>query len=206
MAQTSKSNTRKTTLRVVESPDAVYQLRIELLDLRPAIWRQILVRGSVELSRLHVILLITMGWDGGHVHEYVIGDKNYGEVDPLFRSNVPDDPPLLDEAEATLAAALGERKSFTYVYDYGDNWQHRVKVEKILPADPDLRSPLCLDGRNACPPEDVGGGPGYIEFLEAIRDPSHEDHHEQLEWCGGSFDPDAFDLVAVNERLSEFEF
>jgi hypothetical protein len=77
---------------------------------------------------------------------------------------------------------------------------------KILPADPDLRSPLCLDGRNACPPEDAGGGPGYIEFLEAIGDPSHEDHHQQLEWCGGSFDPDAFDLVAVNERLSEFEF
>ncbi|WP_232624501.1 plasmid pRiA4b ORF-3 family protein [Paraburkholderia ginsengisoli] len=92
------------------------------------------------------------------------------------------------------------------IYDFGDNWQHRVKVEKILPPDSDLRSPICLAGRNACPPEDVGGGPGYIEFLEAITDPSHEDHEQLLEWCGGSFDPDAFDLAAVNERLSEFEF
>ncbi|MCX4175154.1 MULTISPECIES: plasmid pRiA4b ORF-3 family protein [Paraburkholderia] len=206
MAQARKSSSRKPTLRMVSSPEFVYQLRVELLGLRPAIWRQILVRGSVELSRLHVILLMTMGWDGGHVHEYVIGDKNYGEVDPFFRPDVPDDPPVLDEAKATLAVVLGDRKLFTYIYDFGDNWQHRVKVEKILPPDPDLRSPICLAGRNACPPEDVGGGPGYIEFLEAITDPSHEDHEQLLEWCGGSFDPDTFDVAAVNERLSEFEF
>ena len=206
MAQARKSSSRKPTLRMVSSPEFIYQLRVELLGLRPAIWRQILVRGSVQLSRLHAILLMTMGWDGGHVHEYVIGDKNYGEVDPLFRPDVPDDLPLLDEAKATLAVVLGDRKLFTYIYDFGDNWQHRVKVEKILPPDPDLRSPICLAGRNACPPEDVGGGPGYIEFLEAIADPSHEDHEQLLEWCGGSFDPDAFDLAAVNERLSEFEF
>lgn len=206
MAQARKSSSRKPTLRMVSSPEFIYQLRVELLGLRPAIWRQILVRGSVQLSRLHAILLMTMGWDGGHVHEYVIGDKNYGEVDPLFRPDVPDDPPLLDEAKATLAVVLGDRKLFTYIYDFGDNWQHRVKVEKILPPDSDLRSPICLAGRNACPPKDVGGGPGYIEFLEAITDPSHEDHEQLLEWCGGSFDPDAFDLAAVNERLSEFEF
>ncbi|CAE6934876.1 hypothetical protein R69927_07371 [Paraburkholderia domus] len=206
MAQARKSSSRKPTLRMVNSPEFVYQLRVELLGLRPAIWRQILVRGSVGLSRLHVILLMTMGWDGGHVHEYVIGGKNYGEVDPFFRPDVPDDPPVLDEAKATLAVVLGDRKLFTYIYDFGDNWQHRVKVEKILPPDPDLRSPICLAGRNACPPEDVGGGPGYIGFLEAITDPSHEDHEQLLECCGGSFDPDAFDVAAVNERLSEFEF
>jgi hypothetical protein len=78
-----------------------------------------------------------------------------------------------------------------------------VKIEKVLPPDPELRLPLCLAGRNACPPEDVGGGPGYLEFLEAINDPSHEEHQQMLEWCVGSFDPDAFDLDAVNQRLSE---
>jgi hypothetical protein len=115
---------------MVSSPEFIYQLRVELLGLRPAIWWQILVRGSVELSRLHVILLMTMGWDGGRMHEYIIGDTNYGEVDPVFRPDVPDDPPLLYEDKVTLAAALGDRKSFTYIYDFGDNWQQRVKVEK----------------------------------------------------------------------------
>jgi len=91
-------------------------------------------------------------------------------------------------------------------YDHGDNWQHRVKVEEILPPDPELRSPICLAGHNACPPEDVGGDPGYIESLAALNNASREDHHQQLEWCVGSFDPDAFDLDAINERLSEFEF
>jgi hypothetical protein len=112
---------------------------------------------------------------------------------------------MLNEARVTLTAALGALKSFTYIYDYGDDWRHRVKVEKILPPDSELRSPLCLAGRNACPPEDVGGTPGYIEFLDAIKDPSHEEHHQMLEWCGGSFDPNAFDLDGVNLRLSDIK-
>ncbi len=72
--------------------------------------------------------------------------------------------------------------------------------------DPDMRRPLCLDGRNACPPEDVGGVPGYADFLEAITDPTHEKHDHFLEWCGGSFDPEAFDLVLANQLLSEVKF
>jgi hypothetical protein len=176
------------------------------MNLRPAVWRQILIRGSVKLSKLNAILLMTMGWDGGHMHQFVIGGTDYAVVDPVFRLGVWDNPPMLDENKVTLAGALGDRKSFTHLYDFGDKWENRVKVEKILPADPDLRSPVCLAGRNACPPDDVGGGPGYIAFLDAIVDPSHEDHEELLEWCGGGFDPDAFDLAAVNERLSKLKF
>ena len=80
-----------------------------------------------------------------------------------------------------------------------------MKIEKILAPDPKLRLPTCLAGRNACPPEDMGGPPGYIGFLEAINDRSHEDHERMLEWCGGSFDPDAFDLDAVNRDLSRIK-
>jgi hypothetical protein len=102
-----------------------------------------------------------------------------------------------------LTKALGTLKSFTYLYDYGENWQRGVKIEKVLPHDPELRSPLCLADRHACPPEDVGGGPGYLEFLDAINDPTHDEHQQRLEWSGGSFDPSTFDLVAVNQRLSK---
>ena len=97
-------------------------------------------------------------------------------------------------------------KSFTYIYDYGDNWQHRIKVEKALVPDPDMHRPLCLDGQYACPPEDVGGVPGYADFLEAITDPTHVEHEHFLEWSGGSFDLAAFDLLLANQRLSEVKF
>jgi len=142
-----------------------------------------------------------MGWGGGHLHEFVFGDANYGVPDSEF----PDDPPLLNQARVTLARALGGLKSFTYIYDYGDNWQHRVKLEKVLPPDPVLESPYCLDGRNACPPDDVGGTPGYLEFLEAINDAANPEHQRMLDWCGGSFDPRDFDVQEVNDRLSEIK-
>jgi len=147
------------------------------------------------------VLLLAMGWDGDHAHEFIIGDTNYGDPSPDW----PSDPPMLNETKVTLTKALGGLKSFTYLYDYGDNWQHKVKVEKVLNIDLGLTSPLCLAGRNACPPEDVGGAPGYSEFLEAINDPTHEEHQQMIDWCGGSFDSDAFDLDAASQRLFEIK-
>ncbi|PYE26367.1 pRiA4b ORF-3-like protein [Paraburkholderia silvatlantica] len=105
-----------------------------------------------------------------------------------------------------MAKALGALRSFTYIYDYGDDWRHRIKVEKALAPDPHMCWPLCLDGQNACPPEDVGGVPGYADFLQATSDPGHEEHDHFLTWCGGGFDPTAFDIVLANQRLSEVKF
>jgi len=192
---------RKAPVRVVKTDTPIYQLRIELLDLEPAIWRQVLVPASIRLHKLHVVLLWTMGWAGGHLHEFIIGYDRYGEPDPNY-----DTPPLIQRDDrATLAAALGGRKAFTYLYDYGDGWEHGVSVEKILPPNPAMKSPQCLDGANACPPEDVGGPPGYVEFLQAISDPKHDEHQDLLEWCGGSFDPIAFRLEDVNDRLRQIK-
>ncbi|MEI7298270.1 plasmid pRiA4b ORF-3 family protein [Paraburkholderia tropica] len=163
---------------------------------------RIIVPGSIRLGKLHVVLL-AMGWDGGHPHEFVFGETNYGEPDDFgFQS----DPSMLNEARVTLPKALRGSRSFTYNYDYGDNWQNRVKVEKALVPDPDMRRPLCVDGQNARPPEDVGGVPGYADFLEAIGDSAHEEHDHFLEWCGGNFEAAAFDLVLTNQRLSVIKF
>nr|WP_322075672.1 plasmid pRiA4b ORF-3 family protein [Burkholderia cenocepacia] len=162
---------RKPAVRLVKAPVPDYILRVELKYIKPAIWRRIVVPGSIRLGKLHVVLQLAMGWEGGHLHEFVFGEPNYGEPDDFgFQS----DPPMLNEAQVTLSKALGGLKSFTYIYDYGDNWQHRIKVEKALVPDPDMRRPLCLDGQNACPSEDVGGVPGYAGFLEAITDPAHD--------------------------------
>jgi hypothetical protein len=89
-----------------------------------------------------------------------------------------------------------------YVYDFGDDWVHRVVVEKVVRADPNVAYPCCIGGRRACPPEDCGGVWGYQEFLAAISDPHHPEHESMLEWAGGEFDPEAFDPAgdAVTER------
>lgn len=192
---------RKAPLRGVRSAPPIYQLRIELLDVEPTIWRRILVPAAIKLNKLHVVLLWTMGWAGGHLHEFIIGHDHYGESDPDFDTA----PRLQRDDRATLATALGARKYFTYLYDYGDGWEHRVTIEQVLPPDSALKSPLCLEGANACPPEDVGGPPGYADFLEAINDPTHEEHETLLEWCGGSFDPTAFRLEHINAILSEIK-
>ena len=192
---------RKAPLRAVKVQAPVYQLRIELLYVQPAIWRRILVPAAIKLHRLHAVLLWTMGWAGGHLHEFVIGHNHYGEPDPYY-----DTPPEVQrEDRVTLAAALGARKSFIYLYDFGDGWEHRVAVEKILPPDSGLKLPLCLDGANACPPEDVGGPPGYVDFLQAINDPAHDEHASMLEWCGGSFDPTTFRPDNINAALRQFK-
>ena len=156
---------------------------------------------TIKLDRLHGVLLWTMGWAGGHLHEFVIGHDHYGEPDPYY-----DTPPVVQrEDRVTLAAALGARKSFIYLYDFGDGWEHRVTVEKILPPEPGLKLPQCLAGANACPPEDVGGPPGYADFLEAIRNPAHEEHAEMLEWCGGAFDPAAFRPDDINTAFRDLK-
>lgn len=95
----------------------------------------------------------------------------------------------------------GEGGTPIYEYDFGDGWDHELKIEKIVPADLTAHYPRCTAGSRACPPEDCGGPPGYERLLEALRDPKHEDHEQMREWIGGEFDPEAFDLDEVNRVL-----
>lgn len=90
---------------------------------------------------------------------------------------------------------------FLYEYDFGDSWEHTLRVEKILPPEPGVHYPQCLAGKRACPPEDVGGVWGYQEFLAALADPDDPQHDEYLEWIGGEFDAETFDPGEVNARL-----
>ncbi len=178
-----------------------WQLYVELEDVRPKVWRRLLVPLTIDLSRLHVMLLWGTGWDGGHVHEFVFGHDHYGATEP--GREFPDD--LMPEEDVTLSEALGKRKSFEYLYDFGDAWWHKVKVEKIVTLNAPIETAQCIGGENACPPEDVGGAPGYEEFLAALADPNHPEHAEQKEWIGRPFDPRAFDIDEVNARLNARE-
>jgi hypothetical protein len=107
----------------------------------------------------------------------------------------------IDEKGVTVLQALREERSFLYEYDFGDSWDHDVVVEALTWSYFGLKFAVCVDGQNACPPEDVGGAPGYAEFLEAIVDPEDEEHDHYLEWVGGSFDPSEFDLASTNAAL-----
>ena len=112
---------------------------------------------------------------------------------------------VTSESRTRLGPSLGRLKTFSYIYDFGDSWEHKLNVEKLLPLGAVERYPLCLDGAHAVPPEDVGGPPGYIDFLEAISDSHHPEHEETLDWCGGEFDPGTFDIDRINKILARIK-
>ncbi|OGQ71207.1 MAG: hypothetical protein A2W73_08795 [Deltaproteobacteria bacterium RIFCSPLOWO2_12_55_13] len=174
----------------------IYQLKITLKESRPPIWRRFQVRSDVTLAKLHRIIQEVMGWFDGHLHQFIVGRIYYGVPDPDDLSETR------DERKVRLDQILSvPGRKIVYEYDFGDGWEHEIVLEKILSPDPKTRYPRCLDGARACPPEDCGGIYGYADFLEAIRNPEHEEHEEMLEWIGGEFDPEEFDLEAVNQSL-----
>jgi Plasmid pRiA4b ORF-3-like protein len=166
-----------------------FQLRVELQTVKPLVWRRVLVPDYVTLPKLRVILQWTMGWTNSHLHEHEIGRRSYGIPDEDW----PCDEPLIDERHVRLKSLLdtGLRR-FTYLYDFGDGWEHVVSVEDLV--QPKADSPLiaCSAGENACPPEDVGGPHSYSEFLDILKNPNHEEHADMTNWVGGAFDPAAF--------------
>ncbi len=178
----------------------VYQLKVSLKGSKPPIWRRIQVRGSTTLGKLHQILQVVMGWHNYHLHQFVVDGTCYGVPDPQW------DLDIKSERGVRLAQiAPTVKKRFAYEYDFGDDWGHQIVVEKILPPDPSGDYPLCLTGKRACPPEDVGGMWGYLAFLEVISDSQHPERQDRLDWIGGRFDPEAFDLELVNQRLKRLQ-
>ena len=176
----------------------IYQLKITLDGITPLIWRRFLVSSNIPLNRLHDTIQIIMGWMDYHLHMFEIDGQIYG--DP--QDDEYGDMGTLDETNYRIRKVVErEGMRFQYEYDFGDGWRHTLLLEKILPPDPTMHLPVCLQGRGACPPEDVGGVGGYANFVEALRDPEHEEHEEYLTWIGGKFAPNAFDLDLVNQRL-----
>ncbi|MFQ5612518.1 MAG: plasmid pRiA4b ORF-3 family protein [Anaerolineae bacterium] len=178
------------------SETQIYQLKVTLRGLRPPIWRRIQVAGDITLYELHLVLQATMGWANYHLYQFTINGIHYGEPHP------DDWYDIVDVRKTRLNAVASEAGSkFLYEYDFGDGWEHEIKLEKILPPEAGQRYPVCITGRRACPPEDCGGVWGYADLLEIIQDPKREEHDEMLEWLGGELDPEAFDLDEINQVL-----
>ena len=178
---------------------SIYQLKVALQGSQPLIWRRLLIASTDGLEDLHIAIQVAMGWTNSHLHEFVKGRDRYGMPDEEFQSDIR------DEADYRLDQILKKEKDkLNYIYDFGDDWEHEVVLEKILPFESSKPLPVCLQCEGACPPEDVGGIPGYTVFLEAISDPSHPEHKDMSEWIGGEFDAENFDLAQTNDLLREY--
>jgi hypothetical protein len=173
----------------------VLQLRVSLVDVRPVIWRRVLVPGGARLPRFHRVLQAAMGWTDSHLHQFRIGEALWG----MHFDDWPEEEQ--DEAAVTVAGAVGGVRRFFYDYDFGDDWNHEVVVEDLWRGPRGLKHAVCVDGQRACPPEDVGGPPGYEDFVRVLADSSDEEHEHMVAWSGGGFDPEAFSVIDTNIAL-----
>jgi hypothetical protein len=179
---------------------SLYQIKVTLVGSKPPIWRRLIVKDNTRLDQLHSVLQVAMGWFNSHLHQYRVGSSYIGIPDQDI------DIDVTDEQMVYLQDIISNVKdNFVYEYDFGDGWEHKIVLEKKLPLD-SSESPVVIKGKKACPPEDCGGIWGYSDFLAAIQDPKHEEHEEMLEWFGGEFDPDEFDMNFINKKLNELKF
>jgi len=180
----------------LSSRRTVYQLSVTLLNIQPSIWRRLLVPADMPLKRLHDALQIAMGWQDCHLFQFAVGDVRYGIAGARI------DPEMKKETGVKLKTLLPKPGAkLIYEYDFGDARQHEIVLEEILPWPEHHLLPRCVAGERACPPENSGGYPGYEHLLAVLKDSLHPDHSGMREWVGEDFDPETFDLSAVNFRL-----
>jgi hypothetical protein len=179
--------------------DRIARLRITLDDIEPAIWRTVEVPLTMTLKGLHEVIQAAMPFEDYHLFAFRFGDQRYALPDlewPDLRTR---------NAKTTKLGTVLEdgAETFAYVYDFGDNWQHTVRVEAIGPTDPAFEYPRFLYGARRAPPEDVGGTMGFEEFVEAVIKPRHRERKRMLEWYGGPFDPEDVAVEIITERMSK---
>ncbi|PFJ17080.1 hypothetical protein COD67_17010 [Bacillus cereus] len=182
---------------------AIYQFKITLKGIRPPIWRRFLIHNQVTFEELHHIIQVVMGWENCHLYNFYTNDEyvevQYDSMDMYQSSVVKHDATGMQIGELITE----EKQKCLYTYDFGDNWEHQLVLEKILPFDENMKVPMCQKGKRACPPEDCGGSYMYNEIQKALRGKGEMDENLR-EWLG-EFDPEEFDLGDVNDMLEVYE-
>jgi hypothetical protein len=186
------NNARKTSASIA-------RLKITLDDVEPKVMRRMEVPLTIRLDRLHLALQAALGWTNSHLYEIRAEDVGWGIPDPDW-SGGP-----LDASKARLIDVLEDvgTKTLKYLYDFGDSWEHTIKIERIDDAIFGIDYPFLLEVKGRCPPEDIGGPPGYENFLAALADPKHEDHAEMLEWAPSDYDPHYVDEEARQRDVEQ---
>lgn len=180
------------------SAPRAWRVTITIADIAPPIWRTLLVPESFNFAQMHELIQAAFGWTDSHLHQFILGGLAVGA--PEF-----DDEGETLEAEGIRLSQLRlsplNDPKILYEYDFGDSWRHWIAFERMVTMVKGEAYPQLLDGARAHPPEDVGGPDGYQEFLEAWRDPKHEDHKQMRAWAGRSFDPEKFDIEKTEKAI-----
>lgn len=179
-----------------------YQIEIELLGSKPKIWRRLIIPSDMLLSDLHKVIQTTMGWTNSHLHLFA---KGAVILEPMPEDDFMDMSGT-DYAGYTIDSLLKKKNDkVRYEYDFGDGWEHIIILEKVID-DFDNELPVCADGAMNCPPEDVGGIPGFQNFKKALKNTRHPEHKMYKEWIGGDYDPEYFDIEVINDKLRDDNF
>lgn len=182
---------------------AIYQIKITLDGVTPLVWRRIQVPSDLFLHDFHKVIQTTMGWENAHLHQFTKNGRTFGIADDELEMS----DKFMDYTSIRLMDILKKTgEEIQYIYDFGDNWKHKILLEEILEAANDQYYPICIEGKRNCPPEDCGGSMGYAELLKVINKPGHPEREELLEWLGDDYDPEDFNLDIVNELLMEDDF
>ncbi len=180
------------------TPDAA-RIRITLLDLDPAPWREVEVPLSMTLKGLHETIQAAFLWFDAHLWEFDVAGRCYGlPFDDEFAIEK-----IYNATTTRLAKLVGDDiTEFFYTYDMGDNWEHHIEVLDVFDMTSGARLPVFLDGKHRTPPEDVGGTPGFEAFLEAMADPDHEEHEDVIDWYGKRFEPNNIEPQIIKTKIN----
>ncbi len=188
---------------------SIFRLRVEIEETEPIIYRVLLLRGNIGLDLLHAVLQVAMGWTNSHLHKFTIGDSEYSDPEFNLNEDAFEGRKFVEDEAIVNLDEVAPHKSFQfgYQYDFGDSWEHLITVEDIIADDGTLEGfAECIEGKRACPPEDCGGTYGYANLIDTISDPENDEYKSMIEWVGGAFDAEAFDIKKVNRVLKKIKW
>ncbi len=190
------------------SSNQIVRLKITLNDIKPVIWRRVEVPLTTSLLALHGVIQAVMLFENYHLFDFVTGTRG---AETRYTISDPHDDLADDDFGDTMDASkteLGQLieagvKRLTYTYDFGDNWEHTILIEAVAAADPTLSYPRFIEGANRAPPEDVGGIPGFENFLSVMAKPKHPEHADIKQWYGRTFDPKDIAEAEITTRIAK---
>ena len=186
-----------------------FQFKIEIEESNPKIWRRIIVPYEYTFYKLHLAIQGAFGWENSHLFQFSKNgfmDKiNYAEL----HRDINDEPEFVtkDARREKIKKVFVKQDHFKYIYDFGDNWEHNIKVEEIV--EEEIERPYCIEGGGACPPEDCGSLRGYAAMVKCLNTPGDPEKQQYIEWLGllpkQKWDANFCSVREVNKRLCLLE-